>query len=546
MRKINNILSIMKADFLERIRQDSFLVIILFMVYVAYLFVPVKNSKFYLTLKLKQGATFYRGIYNSPWLGSLSALITVTLMTLIGFYIVKNAIERDRDTGVGQIIASSSVGKIEYLLGKTLSNFIYLSVTVVVIAITTLGMQLMRGESLNIEVWKLFAPFLIIVLPAMFLISAIAIFFEVTPFLSKGIGNFVYLCLYIFLMVIGTSNNSQNINGTKMAFGSKSVYDISGFTILGDRLKMATMDVFPHYTGENFAVGYGTDLSNIKTFVWSGEGWSSDVIISRIFWISVAIVIVLISSLIFKKSNLIYKEKVKKKFKTKLNINIFKGQKNKIKGDVVLTPYNERKIKSRTIDMIYSEFILIFKGLSKWWYLVAGGLIVAGLSAPIDAVKSYILPITWIWPVFIWSKIGVSEKKYGTEQYIYCCNNFNIIQYLILWISGVILSLLTACGVCVNLLMKGDILGVLAILVGAAFISALALVLGIWTGKPKLFEIIYMILWYIGPINRTPEFDYMGSMSMTIEKGMPFVFLVLTLVFLVFGYIGRIKRIKSI
>ena len=66
--------------------------------------------------------------------------------------------------------------------------------------------------------------------------------------------------------------------------------------------------------------------------------------------------------------------------------------KNKIKDNVVLTPYNERKSKSNIIYIHYSEFILIFKGLSKWWYIVAGILIVAGLSAPIDEVKSLILP----------------------------------------------------------------------------------------------------------------------------------------------------------
>ncbi|WBW97167.1 hypothetical protein [Oceanirhabdus sp. W0125-5] len=546
MRKIRNILSITKADFLERIRQDSFLIIIMFMVYSAYLFVPDKNTKFYLTLKLTQGETSYRGIYNSPWLGSLSALVSVTIMTFIGFYIVKNAIERDRDTGVGQIIAASSVGKIDYLVGKTLSNFIYLTVAVVVIAITTLGMQVMRAESLNIEIWKLFAPFLIVVLPAMFLISAIAIFFEVTPFLSKGIGNFIYFGLYMFLIINGISSNPQNINGTKMAFKSENFYDISGFTILSDRLKMATMDVFPQYTGKNFSVGFEAQLTNIKTFVWSGEGWSKEILLSRLFWIGVAIVIVLIATLIFRRSNLIYKEKVKTKVKIKSNIKTFKEQKNKIKDDVVLTPYKERKMKFNTIYMLYYEFILIFKGLSKWWYLVAGGLIVAGLSSPIDVVKLYILPITWIWPVFIWSKIGISEKRYGTEQYIYSCNNFNIRQFIILWISGVILSLLTACGVCINLLINGELLGFFAVMVGAAFISALALVLGIWTGKPKVFEIVYMILWYIGPINSIPEFDYMGVTSMSIEKGITFIFLILTIVFLVFGYIGRIKRIKSI
>jgi hypothetical protein len=39
--------------------------------------------------------------------------------------------------------------------------------------------------------------------------------------------------------------------------------------------------------------------------------------------------------------------------------------------------------------------------------------------------------------------------------------------------------------------------------VTALLISALALALGVWSGSPRLFEIVYLILWY-GALNGLP------------------------------------------
>jgi hypothetical protein len=45
----------------------------------------------------------------------------------VGFFVIKNAVERDRRTGVGQILATTPISKLQYTLGKTLSNFAVLA-----------------------------------------------------------------------------------------------------------------------------------------------------------------------------------------------------------------------------------------------------------------------------------------------------------------------------------------------------------------------------------------------------------------------------------
>ena len=49
----------------------------------------------------------YRGAYNSAWVGSMMAIIASFFLSWLGFYLVKGSVMRDRETGVGQIMAST-------------------------------------------------------------------------------------------------------------------------------------------------------------------------------------------------------------------------------------------------------------------------------------------------------------------------------------------------------------------------------------------------------------------------------------------------------
>src|SRR6185437_5491676 len=95
----------MRADFLERVRRTSFLLALGFSLFLAY---AVYTGQ--VTLVLED----YRGVANSAWLGSVIALVASVWVSLVGFYIVKNAVERDRQTRVGQILAATPLSKAFY------------------------------------------------------------------------------------------------------------------------------------------------------------------------------------------------------------------------------------------------------------------------------------------------------------------------------------------------------------------------------------------------------------------------------------------------
>src|SRR5262249_29097699 len=136
---------------------------------------------------------------------------------LVGFYIVKNAVDRDRTTGVGQILAATPLSKASYTFGKFLSNFAVLSATVVVLAVCALVMQSLVGEDRQFNLIALLSPFVLVALPAMALTASIAVLFETLPLLRGGFGNIVWFFAWSMLG-IGLPELSGNHRLDPMGF----------------------------------------------------------------------------------------------------------------------------------------------------------------------------------------------------------------------------------------------------------------------------------------------------------------------------------------
>jgi hypothetical protein len=109
------------------------------------------------------------------------------------------------------------------------------------------------------------------------------------------------------------------------------------------------------------------------------------------------------------------------------------------------------------------------------------------------------------------------------------------------WLAGLIVTLLVSIGAIFRFIMDGDTVGLLALLSGAIFIPSLALASGVWSGTSKLFEILYMVIWYIGPLNKVPELDYIGAHS----NGRPEFFIPLSIALIAFAIFGRARQLRN-
>jgi hypothetical protein len=406
-----------RADFLERARRSSFLIVLILTIFVGYSFLPPRSSNF-VTLSFGN----HRGIYNSAWVGNTVALLSSLSLSFIGFYLISNAVEKDRITRVGQILATTHLSKILYTIGKTVSNFLVLAAIIVCAAITAGVMQVMLGEDTHIDLWALLSPFLFITLPTMAVISALAVFFETIPWPHNSIMNVVYF--FLWLIVFNTLLPGQGV----IRFVQQN--DVWGATLPLSMMETATMDAFPHYKG-------GTALAASPlndTFTWNGIQWTWDLIQMRLVWVFVALSVSLIAAIWFsrfdparewprqsdKRSMLAKREETVTAATTRVS----------------LTPLTRTSSGPHFGFLLLSELRLILTGKPWWWYFIAGSLSVLSLFVSLETVKALLLPIAWLWPLFVWSELSNREIRHQTSQIVF--SSAPPLRYLsVQWLSGV-------------------------------------------------------------------------------------------------------------
>jgi ABC-type transport system involved in multi-copper enzyme maturation permease subunit len=545
-----------RADFLERARRYRFLIVLGAAVYLGYL---VASGRFTVWL----GST-HRGVYNSAWVGVLMTMTTLFFILFAGFYVVKNTLERDHRTGVGQIIASTPVSKRLYILGKVLSNLAVLLAMIVILILAAVGAQLARGEEAQIVVWPLLSPFLLIWLPAMATVAALAVLFETLPGLRGGWGNVVYF--FLLMTLIGYHLILLFERAIDVPF-----VDLMGYGLMRSVFAETLGSRIPGYDG-HFQITMTRDPA-LQTILWAGIAWTPERLAARLYWFGVAFVLVLAATVSFNRFDparglfqgigltfmVVWCRRVERwldhlQAAASTIASKAAGWLNAVLGRVGLVSVSGMLAHSRMGRTLLAELRLMLKGQPWWWYLVALGLIVSGSTG--DEVRQEVLPYAWLWPLLAWSAMGLREIRHGTDQLVFSAPHPLRHQLPATWLAGVVVALLAGSGVVVHLLLDGDWAGMSALLVGAPFIPALALALGCWSGNSKLFEVVYTILWYAGPVEGIAVLDFMGAsgssvsctcrpVGATLSVNVPLIYLASTMVLLALALVGRKRQITG-
>ena len=491
-----------RADFLERVRRYSFLLTMGFAMYFGYLAAVGR-------IMLRLGDI--RGVYNSAWIGALMALVASTFLSLAGFYVVKNTIERDRLTRVGQILASTPMSKFLYATGKWLSNFAVLALMAVILAVCGIAMQFWRGEDPHLELWKLLAPSLLLALPSMAVVSAVAVFFETVSWLRSGFGNIMYF--FVWTAWLGMGVATKNF-----------AYDLAGLSVVMDSMLEAAKTAERSFS---FSLDLGPARVVHNTFLWNGVQWTPAIVVSRMVWVGIAVLITFIAAAIFDRFDAARGKAPAGTAAEAPEVATEAVGAAASAHAAALTPMPRMPSQFRFGAMLAAELRLMLKGQRWWWYATAAGLAVASAAVPSADARGMVLGCAWIWPVLLWSPMGVRELRDQTNQLLFSAPHPIARQLPAVWLAGVVLAVLTGSGFAVRLIVAGNMRGLLAWSIGALFIPTLALALGVWSGSSKPFEIVYTLLWYVGPMHAMPAFDFMGSAPATAATRYPMVYLLL-------------------
>ena len=286
MTALRTLLQLARADLRERRRRYSFLILVGATVFLCYLFVPPPDAP-YLTLALG----YARGVYNSAFVGAMFGLVITTLVTMFAFYPIKNAVTRDRETQVGQLIASTPVPKPVYVLGKWLSNVALLATLLVVMTWMAVAMQLVRAEDLHIDLVALAVPLWLIAFPALTLVAALAVLFECTPVLRGGAGNVLYFFLILGVLMGSIDFDADFLTPTNDPFAL-------GYVISDMQQTLLAID--PNYSGD-LEIGAEKIDRDPLLFEWNGLRWTTRMVLGRLLWVGVAAALALIAALPFDR-----------------------------------------------------------------------------------------------------------------------------------------------------------------------------------------------------------------------------------------------------
>ena len=212
---------------------------------------------------------------------------------------------------------------------------------------------------------------------------------------------------------------------------------------------------------------------------------------------------------------------------------------------VTLTPLMRRDVALQRLylRMFIAELRLTFKGMHWLLYLIAAGIIASALFVPLDIARLVVLPLAMVLPVLVWSSLGVREVEHHTDPLVFALPYSLRRQLSVTWVVGVCIALVMASGVIVRLALIGDWLSCIAVIIGALFVPSFAVALGCWSGSSKLFQAIYLFVWYLAAVQGVIYIDFMGHFPQTVSLGIPWIVAIVMIGLLVVAAFGRQRQV---
>ncbi len=531
---ISRLARLVLADVLDRTRQPTYLVSLLAMLWVGQHMLPPLGAP-YRTMTLD---LFYRPAYNAAWVGTLTAVLTGVWFVLIGFYQVKGSVERDRRTGVGQILAATRVGTLTYLWVRTLGNFAVFASQAAMVILAALFQQQVLGEDRRVDLVATALPFVLFAGPMALFASAAAVFFDCVRWLRGGLGNIAWFFLFGILMV-GSGMDDPRASAWR---------DPTGASVLVEDVRRVLIGTDPAAANRPKSLSMGVNFGeryrghSLRTFTWPGMRWTPLQMATRLPWIALSALFVFAGALVFDR------------FSAAPRAQASSGSRSWWPRAAAPAPIAPRSVSVAGLTparrgfaafgVVRAEFALLLKGVSRWWVVGLLGLGVAQVAAPLQGVREVVLPLASFWPALVWSGMGHREQREAMDGVMFSCPR--PVERLLpaAWLAGALLMLLAGAPALLRLGSAGDWLAVAGWLGGAAFVPALALCCGVWTAGGKLFEVLYLFLWYMGPMQRLPWLDYTG---VTVPRPEPtwLLYGALTVSLASLAWIGRVRQARA-
>lgn len=449
---IERIAAIVRADFLIRFRRLSTVIVFLLLSGFAYVWVPAPATG--RTLMQINGA---RVLYNSAAIGMGTSMLASVFIGLFGFYVVSNAVRRDVNSRCGYVIASTTMRTGEYIAGKFLGNVVFLTTFIAGFMAASMAMLLVRGEA-PLQPLIFMKQYAIVTPSTIVFISVIAIVFESIPSLSGRFGDVLYFFVYAASLGIVVSMMAQG--GT----GLGRYFDVSAFGYLMEQ----TQKMF-----HTQSMSIGSSSFNpakapitIAGFNLAGDAWAT-----RLVSTIAPIPLLLIARVFFHRFD-----------PARIRAAGAKGKRGWMRSFNALARPFARPLAAIPVRGATMTDAMMTFATTPFTGVALIGITIAALAS----AKS--LPITFAIAAIFIADIASRDRRAGTVSLISASPRLR--ENIVLW-------KLASSSIVATILLIVPIVRHPVAIIGILFIAAAATSLGVISGNPKTFIVLFLTFWYL-------------------------------------------------
>ena len=447
-------------------------------------------------------------VYSAAYVGFALAVLSGVILAMSGFYLVAGSVRRDRERGIGAILAATPLSKAAYLGGKFAAHFAYLLLLDLLALGAGLAAFLWYGTGAFTPV-SFALPYLLLTLPAIAACASVAVLFDVTPGL-RGRGGLV---VWFFVFVFGFVKLPLDLSGVEVddparkTVMSRPVFDPAG--VATDQW-LVRQTVPASVTG--VSSGHITRSKPIERVPWKGVAITPSLFGMRGLNFLIALVPLLPAVLLFdrfdpsrgrrrvRKAG--YFARLADRFRKRRSAEL-PDAKGFAGTGVTLTPVTVHPTLGAAI---FAEARLIWESASfvKWPLAIAA--ILAGLLPGNLAPGAFLLLLV---PVI--SEVAAREKLAGTSALVF--SQPGVPASPVLWKTAATALVVLALGapLALKCLLVSPARG-LACVGGLLAVAAISVGMGSLTAGGKLFTGLYLAVWYMGLSNVAPA-DITSALS---------------------------------
>jgi hypothetical protein len=503
------------AEVLTRLRSTSTLLAAIGLFVASFLWIQDPASQaISVSWRASDGAAV-TGIYSAGFVGLISAVLAAGLLPLVGFYLVAGSVRRDREAGMGAILAATPLSNSAYLVGKWLAHSAYLGL-LQALALVSGVLAFLRHGSGPFQLEAFLTPSLLLVTPAIALTAALAVLFDVTPGLRGRGGLVVYFFTWAFAFLTipaGLGGLLSKASPTRAPW-----YDPAGIVTLRTLVSKA----FPDSVPNSVAVGLITSKGPMRRVPWPAVPYSADLVALRVAGLLFVIAPLAAAVLVFDRFDPARSQPRRRERATLVPFN------SRSDAAAIGEALFSRGLAFRSVvahpgllRSILAEMRLIWD-LASWlrWPL----LIAALLSGLVPAATPLFLLL--LAPVI--SEVAALESLHGTRALVF--SQPGVPGAVVLWKAAAVAGFLLILGApgilraCVASPARG-----LAFVTGLLFVAAFAAAAASLTGGGKLFTAAYTALWYMAVSggSKAGALDYSGVLGGTLETSVRLGYLAL-------------------